>query len=270
MQLNQSWTNSEVVKKSPEFDIEGCVLCPNFLTVLFQVWAVLKDVEDLVEITFKTFYWFCISVGINDDIRLTSNVVLFNADTNECQTEESSCDVHADCNNTPGSYTCICRDGYTGDGRTCTNINDCFGQNPCDTNAICNITDGSYMCTCKAGYSGDGQTCNDIDECLVKTSCGTNANCTNTDGSYTCTCRDGYTGDGRSCTDIDECLVQTSCGTNVNCTNTDGSYTCTCLNGYSEDGQTSAGHSVKHQSLFWDVFYTILISNCVQPLPSRK
>ncbi|XP_041359103.1 sushi, von Willebrand factor type A, EGF and pentraxin domain-containing protein 1-like isoform X2 [Gigantopelta aegis] len=43
-------------------------------------------------------------------------------DVNECRTGESTCDTNADCKNTPGSYTCICRDGYTGDGRTCTDL----------------------------------------------------------------------------------------------------------------------------------------------------
>ena len=30
------------------------------------------------------------------------------------------CDVNADCLNTAGSYQCLCRDGYSGDGLTCS------------------------------------------------------------------------------------------------------------------------------------------------------
>ena len=30
------------------------------------------------------------------------------------------CGVNADCVNTAGSYQCVCRDGYTGDGLMCT------------------------------------------------------------------------------------------------------------------------------------------------------
>ncbi|CAH3183140.1 unnamed protein product [Porites lobata] len=38
----------------------------------------------------------------------------------------------------------------------------------CDVNAICSNTRGSYHCICQAGYSGDGKTCQDSDDCRVK------------------------------------------------------------------------------------------------------
>ena len=40
-------------------------------------------------------------------------------DVNECDGEGSSCDSNADCTNTAGSFTCTCREGFTGDGMTC-------------------------------------------------------------------------------------------------------------------------------------------------------
>ncbi|XP_041372511.1 signal peptide, CUB and EGF-like domain-containing protein 2 [Gigantopelta aegis] len=80
-------------------------------------------------------------------------------DTHECQTGKALCDIHADCTDTPESYTCTCRDGYTGDGRSCTDIDECLVQTSCGTNADCNNTDGSYTCTCLNGYSEVGQTC---------------------------------------------------------------------------------------------------------------
>ena len=40
-------------------------------------------------------------------------------DIDECQ-EQSPCDSNAQCANTPGSFTCACNEGYSGDGRTCT------------------------------------------------------------------------------------------------------------------------------------------------------
>ena len=42
----------------------------------------------------------------------------FALDIDECSSGHQ-CDSSATCYNTDGSYTCICNNGYTGDGRTC-------------------------------------------------------------------------------------------------------------------------------------------------------
>ena len=39
---------------------------------------------------------------------------------NECSTGANACDVNAKCKNTVGSYTCSCKKGFTGNGKTCT------------------------------------------------------------------------------------------------------------------------------------------------------
>ena len=39
-------------------------------------------------------------------------------DIDECLTQP--CDVNAVCNNTVGTFECICKSGYTGNGFTCT------------------------------------------------------------------------------------------------------------------------------------------------------
>jgi hypothetical protein len=39
-----------------------------------------------------------------------------------------------------------------------TDIDEC-ASTPCDKNAACNNTDGSFTCICKTGYSGDGFNC---------------------------------------------------------------------------------------------------------------
>ena len=42
------------------------------------------------------------------------------ADDDECTSETDNCHADATCSNTPGSFTCACSSGYSGDGVTCT------------------------------------------------------------------------------------------------------------------------------------------------------
>ena len=103
--------------------------------------------------------------------------------------------------------SCSCKVGFTGDGVSCVDSNECEAQtDDCAADAKCKNTIGSYDCTCENGYSGDGFVCNDINECAVGTDlCSDLASCHNTEGSYDCICTQGYDGDGRSCEDVDEC-----------------------------------------------------------------
>ena len=43
-------------------------------------------------------------------------------DVDECNIPSNNCGTNALCTNTPGSFTCTCNHGYTGDGVTCTGI----------------------------------------------------------------------------------------------------------------------------------------------------
>ena len=38
-------------------------------------------------------------------------------------------------------------------------IDECSGTNDCDSNANCTDTDGSYTCMCNDGYTGNGTSC---------------------------------------------------------------------------------------------------------------
>jgi len=41
-------------------------------------------------------------------------------DIDECEENIHNCHESATCNNSPGSYTCACNDGYTGVGSSCS------------------------------------------------------------------------------------------------------------------------------------------------------
>ena len=40
-------------------------------------------------------------------------------DIDECSADSSICDKNADCSNSNGSYSCACKQGFTGDGYVC-------------------------------------------------------------------------------------------------------------------------------------------------------
>lgn len=160
-------------------------------------------------------------------------------DIDECSDETDDCDANASCENTVGSYNCICNSGYTGNGFTCTDIDECvLGTDNCSPNGTCTNLPGTFSCACNSGYTGTGVICMDIDECVAGTdNCNANANCTNMPGTFECNCNSGYIGNGIICDDIDECVMGTAnCATNASCINTPGSFVCDCTTGYEGDG----------------------------------
>lgn len=66
-------------------------------------------------------------------------------DVDECDLGTYNCDPNAHCINNPGSYECVCLDGFTGNGLNCRDINECLVNNGgCDENAQCINTVGSF------------------------------------------------------------------------------------------------------------------------------
>ena len=159
-------------------------------------------------------------------------------DTNECvvnATEICQDTIFTNCQNTAGSFVCLCPEGYevnVQDGG-CDDIDECLLE-VCHDNSTCTNNVGSYTCECYANFTGDGNCCQP--ECP---DCAENGYCTADDNNeLICVCRLGYEGDGyQFCIDINECNNATlnTCIGHVpaqTCVNTEASYVCLCPEGY--------------------------------------
>ncbi|XP_016100276.1 CD97 antigen-like [Sinocyclocheilus grahami] len=140
-----------------------------------------------------------------------------------------------------------CDKGFERRNSSCFDEDECVTPGVCGNHAQCVNTPGSYSCFCNEGFrsttpnltAATGQ-CSDINECVEEThDCSGDLECVNTIGSYNCSCRDGYQPsrlDG-DCLDIDECTDDPDvCSTNAQCYNHQGGYSCKCHQGYSNYG----------------------------------
>ncbi|KAK3740782.1 hypothetical protein QZH41_001240 [Actinostola sp. cb2023] len=108
-----------------------------------------------------------------------------------------------------GAFECEgCPNGFVGNGKICTDINECSAAYPCFDNSTCVNLSPGYRCGgCPAGHRGNAptgigieyakthkQSCEEVNECTENTHvCDPNAKCINT------VCKDGYGGSGEEC-----------------------------------------------------------------------
>ena len=52
-------------------------------------------------------------------LNFKSILISVKSDIDECSAESRPCDENADCTNTDGSYSCTCKQGFTGNGTIC-------------------------------------------------------------------------------------------------------------------------------------------------------
>ena len=187
--------------------------------------------------------------------------------------ETDNCSDDATCTNTDGSFSCACDDGYTGDGVSCSDNDECaLGTDDCGPGFTCSNNAGSYACLdidecadgtddCVNGFTCSNTPgsfdCEDVNECVVlDDACGSGYLCINGSGDFQCfdvneclnetdDCGSGFTCSNTpgsySCLDDDECALETdNCSDDAECTNTDGSFSCACGDGFSGDGVSCA------------------------------
>uniref|UniRef100_A0A1I8NLN3 Delta-like protein n=1 Tax=Stomoxys calcitrans TaxID=35570 RepID=A0A1I8NLN3_STOCA len=125
-----------------------------------------------------------------------------------------------ECINLPGSFSCICLEGWG--GPTCAqDFDDCVGQ--CRNGATCRDLVNDYHCACATGFTGrDCET--DIDEC-ANSPCRNGGECVDMIGKFNCICPLGYS--GTLCEEANDHCTPSPC-LEGRCLNTPGSYYCHC------------------------------------------
>ncbi|XP_034545945.1 pro-epidermal growth factor [Notolabrus celidotus] len=138
---------------------------------LADVSNTTADSEDsesthLTSLNNKTFNDESTTIGLSTDSDESSKPTLYTdkmvSDQNEC--DSLRCDVNAQCLLIAGSPTCRCVEGFTGDGQSCVDIDECKqGTHTCGKNAECQNNHGKYLCKCQEGFQGNGKTCRALD-----------------------------------------------------------------------------------------------------------
>ncbi|XP_053385745.1 fibrillin-1-like [Mercenaria mercenaria] len=201
-------------------------------------------------------------------------------DIDECTAANRLCSQY--CNNTLGSYTCHCSEGFylMNDGITCQECYEGWYGHQCELTCSC-VSPNTESCDkvngkCNCKKEWQGYSCNeDVDECKMNISyCPINSDCENKHGSYGCKCEIGYykTGSG-NCAECDSmnygknCNEECKCSFEnaLKCNNVDG--TCMCKMGWqgsvcleNKDECTSNNHTCSSNSKCLDTHGSY---NCV-------
>ncbi|CAH1772450.1 unnamed protein product, partial [Owenia fusiformis] len=136
----------------------------------------------------------------------------------------ASCHSKAVCSNLPGGYLCSCPAGYTGDGFTCLDVNECLKSewNTCGDVEICRNKQGSYECICKPGFKRNlvSLECDDVDECVSPKLNSCELKCINMPGTFRCDCPLGFAlnvTNGRTCQMASDCFRPERCEAPASC-----------------------------------------------------
>ena len=157
---------------------------------------------------FKIAIWSCVvNCELYSLLHVTYSIqvcIYIYIDVNECEYGLDTCHDNATCNDTIGSFYCICDTGFEGDGVNCSSESESVVK----TNQF--IVDHPYLITVWVPWHFNQFSwtlqlldvnllsfLTDINECeLEEDLCHPNATCFDTTGSYECACNDGFQGDG--------------------------------------------------------------------------
>ncbi|KAM8913550.1 stabilin-1 [Spinachia spinachia] len=188
---------------------------------------------------------------------------------------QEQCHVHAYCTHSGLQATCLCRDGYDGDGHSCSPINPCVesGRGGCHANAECvYVAPGNASCVCIEGWTGDGRVCVEINNCQLEGGggCSPDADCNHIGpGQSECVCKTGYMGNGIVCDLINPCTKKNGgCHDMAKCAPSEpaGTHTCTCPDGYAGDGTVCFGTIMEELEMNFHMYVFYRLTQMYSPL----
>ncbi|XP_078725598.1 uncharacterized protein LOC144942673 [Lampetra fluviatilis] len=154
---------------------------------------------------------------------------------------KSPCFSGVTCTDLPApslNFTCgPCPVGYSGNGRSCLDIDECNVTSPCGGHGSCTNSPGSFNCSCFPGYRNP-PTCLDIDECAEQPNiCSSSQLCVNTLGSFKCNCKLGVSDGSCSLVCPDSNCPESYCNKHGTCSlnTTTCKQQCACGDSYRGD-----------------------------------
>ncbi|XP_078741565.1 adhesion G protein-coupled receptor L4-like isoform X2 [Lampetra fluviatilis] len=164
-------------------------------------------------------------------------------DVDECLMDDT-CANHELCQNSPGSFECRCRAGFTRRRGRCVGSQARIAMNASERlfDAFTTPADNPSASP-RASLPTSGPAHENVTKAAPCATCNIDARCNATTGR--CMCAEGYIGNGITiCKDIDECLDDI-CDKTYECHNSPGSYKCNCPTGFHEKKDKCVVNKVK-------------------------
>ncbi|GFO27398.1 nidogen-1, partial [Plakobranchus ocellatus] len=196
------------------------------------------SIGEIMRLFVSKHYAFLSPTRKNDVRYAMVSMISLLAGPDPCAEAAGVCHEKADCVPHQRSFKCICKAGYSGDGKFCEDVDECK-MDACGPNADCFNVMGSFQCRCRSGFVAEGRICRAI-SCNDEDICGENARCVYDPDlrEYVCECLDEFSGDGYSCEMYSGFSSCDACDRYAFCYEDEsiGRYRCECRPGYSGDG----------------------------------